>query len=91
MLFLQFAGAKVQKLFGLWVMYYDFICNFAANLTIYMKKFAGIALVVFGVLMLIVINLVHLTFLNILQLVPLIIIIIGVVVHVWLLKKESSY
>ena len=54
-------------------------------------KYTGLFLVVIGVLALIVLHFIHVTFINALLVPPLLIIIIGVMLHVWLLKRESRY
>jgi len=59
-------------------------------LTIYMK-YAGLFLIIMGVLALLVLQLVHFTMINALLLPPFIIIIIGVLLYVWGLKRESLY
>ena len=56
-----------------------------------MKKYLGLGLVVVGVLLLVVLKVVRLTFVNTLLLAPLFIIIIGVVLYVWAMKKENLY
>lgn len=91
MLFLQNAGAKVLKISELRCVGSGYFCNFAANLTIYMKKRLGLVLIVVGVLLLAGLKLAHLSFVNVLLLVPLLVIIIGVALHVWAQKKESAY
>lgn len=56
-----------------------------------MKKYLGLTLIVVGVLMLVGLKLVRLTFVNLLLRVPLLLVIAGVVLHVWQLKRESRY
>ena len=94
MLFLQFAGAKVQKNNGLCVIGSELFCTFALNLTIYMKfiaKYGGFALILIGVLLFVTLQLLHFTFVNFITFTPLALVIGGVALHVWMKKRESSY
>ena len=94
MLFLQFAGAKVQKNIGFQAISTNFFCTFALNLTIYMKllvKYSGIALIILGVLLFSTLQILHFTFVNIVTFIPLVIVIVGVSLHVWSKKRESRY
>ena len=94
MLFLQNAGAKVQKNNGLCINNTELFCTFALNLTIYMKllvKYGGFALIFIGVLLFAALQLFHFTFINIVTLIPLVFVIAGVSLHVWAKKSESSY
>ena len=94
MLFLQFAGAKVQKNIGFQAISTNLFCTFALNLTIYMKllvKYSGIALIILGVLLFSTLQILHFTFVNIVTFIPLVIVIVGVSLHVWSMKRESRY
>lgn len=94
MLFLQFAGAKVQKNIGFQAISTNLFCTFALNLTIYMKllvKYSGIALIILGVLLFSTLQILHFTFVNIVTFIPLVIVIVGVSLHVWSKKRESRY
>jgi len=57
----------------------------------FLQKYIGIALIVVGSLMLILLQVCHFTFVNALLLLPLGFIIAGVVIHVWMIKRESRY
>ena len=94
MLFLQFAGAKVQKNNGLCINNTELFCTFALNLTIYMKllvKYGGLGLIFLGVLLFATLQLLHFTFVNAVTSIPLVIVIVGVSLHVWSMKRESRY
>ena len=94
MLFLQFAGAKVQKNIGFQAISTNLFCTFALNLTIYMKlliKYSGIALIILGVLLFATLQILHFTFVNIVTFIPLVIVFVGVSLHVWSKKRESRY
>ena len=94
MLFLQFAGAKVQKNIGFQAISTNLFSTFALNLTIYMKllvKYSGIALIILGVLLFSTLQILHFTFVNIVTFIPLVIVIVGVSLHVWSKKRESRY
>ena len=54
-------------------------------------KYLGICLIVAGVLMLLALYFFHFTFVSQLLYTAFFIIIIGVVLHVWMLKRESAY
>ena len=94
MLFLQFAGAKVQKNIELQAISNNLFCTFALNLTIYMKfffKYGGLALILLGVLLFATLQLLHFTFVNFVTFIPFVIVIMGVSLHVWGQKRESRY
>jgi Ca2+/Na+ antiporter len=57
----------------------------------FLKNYGGIVLIFMGVLMLTVLHLVHFTFINALLIVPLLMIIAGVVFHVYRQKRQSAY
>ena len=57
----------------------------------FLQKNIGIALIAVGSLMLILLQVCRFTFVNALLLLPLGIIIAGVVIHVWMIKRESRY
>lgn len=57
----------------------------------FLKNYGGIVLIFMGVLMLAVLHLVHFTFINALLIVPLLMIIAGVVFHVYRQKRQSAY
>ena len=74
--------------------YQNFFVLLHPNLTIYMKflvKHIGLGLIALGFLFLAALHLLHLNFINWLLLAALAIIVLGLVVHVWLLKRESRY
>ena len=57
----------------------------------FLVKYIGLGLIALGFLFLAALHLLHLNFINWLLLTALGIIIAGLVVHVWLLKRESRY
>ena len=48
-------------------------------------------LIFLGVALLVVLHLLHFTFINTLLLVPLFLILIGIILHVWMMKRDSVY
>ena len=91
MLFLQNAGAKVrffceiQKLF----------CTFALVFSVfYMKRLKnalGLMLMVLGTVLLAILHVLNLTFVNALLFLPLLLILVGIIIHVYMQKRESRY
>ena len=57
----------------------------------FIKKQLGLALILLGVVLLIVLHTVHLTFVNSLLIIPLFLILAGTLCHVWAMKRESKY
>ena len=57
----------------------------------WLKKHVGMGLMLVGVALLVVLHLQHLTFVNTLLFVPLGLILLGLVLHVWAMKRESRY
>ena len=57
----------------------------------WLKKHVGMGLMLVGVTLLVVLHLQHLTFVNMLLFVPLGLILLGLVLHVWAMKRESRY
>ncbi|MBP5337925.1 MAG: hypothetical protein J6Z14_01270 [Prevotella sp.] len=55
------------------------------------RKYIGISLMLVGVLLLVVQHLLHFTMVNELLTIPLCLIVIGIVVYVWGLKRDSRY
>ena len=54
-------------------------------------KYSGLALILLGVLLLVTLHLLHFTFINFLLLTPFVMILAGVVLQVWMMKRESKY
>jgi hypothetical protein len=54
-------------------------------------KYAGFCLVIVGVLMLAVLFFMRITMINALLLIPLLMIITGVLLNVWGIKRETQY
>lgn len=57
----------------------------------YLKSYVGLVLIAIGVLFLAGLHLFHFTFVNTLLLIPLCLIVAGIVIHVWILKRQSRY
>ncbi|MCR5197823.1 MAG: hypothetical protein K6D55_03425 [Prevotella sp.] len=57
----------------------------------WLKKHVGMGLMLVGVALLVVLHLQHLTFVNTLLFIPLGLILLGLVLHVWAMKRESRY
>ena len=54
-------------------------------------KYLGLALILLGVSLLVALHLLHITFITKLLLIPFIMVMAGVVIYVWQLKRESKY
>ena len=54
-------------------------------------KYIGIAFMMLGTAMLVLLHIFHFTFINMLLIVPLLLILTGLVLHVRAIKKESAY
>lgn len=54
-------------------------------------KYSGLALILLGVLLLVTLHLLHFTFINFVLLTPFVMILAGVVLQVWMMKRESKY
>ena len=57
----------------------------------FIRKRLGLGLVILGVALLVVLHLLHFTFVNMLLLVPLFLILAGIILHVWMMKRDSLY
>ena len=57
----------------------------------FLKKYIGLGLISLGAMLLVVLHLLHLTFINILLLIPLGLMLVGTLLHVWAMKRESDY
>jgi hypothetical protein len=57
----------------------------------FILKYSGLALILLGVLLLVTLHLLHFTFVNVVLLTPFFIILAGVVLQVWMMKRESRY
>ena len=57
----------------------------------FILKYSGLALILLGVLLLAALYLLHFTFVNVVLLTPFFIILAGVVLQVWMMKRESRY
>ncbi|MBQ9668456.1 MAG: hypothetical protein IJV45_06935 [Prevotella sp.] len=57
----------------------------------FLRKYGGLALIIIGVLLLTGLHLAHFTVVNALLLIPLGLILTGVVLHVWMMKRDSRY
>ena len=55
------------------------------------RKSIGLALILIGIALLAVQYLLHFTFVNALLILPLCLIIVGLGIHVWMMKRESPY
>lgn len=91
---MQIAGAKVQKKSHSKPRITNYFVFLHPILTIYMKfilKYSGLALILLGVLLLAALHLLHFTFVNVVLLTPFFIILAGVVLQVWMMKRESRY
>ncbi len=54
-------------------------------------KYGGLGLIFLGVLLFATLQLLHFTFVNAVTSIPLVIVIVGVSLHVWSMKRESRY
>jgi uncharacterized membrane protein len=54
-----------------------------------LNKYAGLILILAGVMLMVLLHFLHITFLNWLLFIPLLLVIAGVVLHVWREKKET--
>ena len=54
-------------------------------------RYAGLALMLLGTACLVALHIVQLTFVNRLTVIPLALIVTGLVLHVWAMKRESKY
>ena len=91
---MQIAGAKVQKKSHSELRITNYFVFLHPILTIYMKfilKYSGLALIFLGVSLLVTLHLLHFTFVNFVLLTPFVIILVGVVLQVWMMKRESRY
>jgi len=57
----------------------------------WLKKHLGMGLMIVGITILVALHLLHLTFVNMLLLIPLCLILVGLLLHVRSMKKESLY
>ena len=57
----------------------------------FLKKYIGLGLISSGAMLLVILHLLHLTFINFLLLIPLFLMLLGTLLHVWMMKRESSY
>ena len=57
----------------------------------FLLKYSGLALIFLGVLLLVVLHMLNFTFVNVVLLTPFFIILAGVVLQVWMMKRESRY
>lgn len=57
----------------------------------FLKKYIGLMLILAGAMLLIVLHLLHLTFINLLLLIPFFMMLLGALLHVWMMKRDSSY
>ena len=57
----------------------------------FIKKYAGLAILLLGITLLVVLHVLHLNFINMLLLLSLGLMIVGFTLHVWARKSESRY
>lgn len=55
------------------------------------KKYAGLSILLLGIMLLVVFHVLHLNFINTLLMLSLGLMIVGLVLHVWARKNESRY
>ena len=91
MLFLQNAGAKVLIFHELAKLFLYFCTRFSVFYMKKLKKGLGLGLMILGTSLFVVLHLLNLTFVNKLLLVPFCLILIGGVLYIYALKKDSRY
>ena len=91
MLFLRNAGAKVQLFCEIQKLFCTFALVFSVFYMKRLKNALGLMLMALGTVLLAVLHLLNLTSFNILLFVPLLLIVAGVVIHVYMQKRQSRY
>ncbi len=91
MLFLQNAGAKVQLFCEIQKLFCTFALVFSVFYMKRLKNALGLMLMALGTVLLVVLHVLNLTFVNALLFVPLLLILAGIVVHVYMQKRQSRY
>ena len=91
MLFLQNAGAKVQFFCEIQKLFCTFALVFSVFYMKRLKNTLGLMLMALGTVLLAVLHVLNLTFLNALLFLPLLLIMAGIIIHVYMQKRQSRY
>ncbi len=91
MLFLQNAGAKVQFFCEIQKLFCTFALVFSVFYMKRLKNTLGLMLMALGTVLLAVLHVLNLTFVNALLFLPLLLIMAGIIIHVYMQKRESRY
>ena len=91
MLFLQNAGAKVQLFCEIQKLFCTFALVFSVFYMKRLKNTLGLMLMALGTVLLAVLHVLNLTFVNALLFLPLLLIMAGIIIHVYMQKRQSRY
>ncbi len=91
MLFLQNAGAKVQFFCEIQKLFCTFALVFSVFYMKRLKNTLGLMLMALGTVLLAVLHVLNLTFVNALLFLPLLLIMAGIIIHVYMQKRQSRY
>ena len=91
MLFLQNAGAKVQFFCEIQKLFCTFALVFSVFYMKRLKNALGLMLMVLGTVLLAILHVLNLTFVNALLFLPLLLILAGIIIHVYMQKRQSRY
>ena len=91
MLFSQNAGAKVQFFCEIQKLFCTFALVFSVFYMKRLKNTLGLMLMALGTVLLAVLHVLNLTFVNALLFLPLLLIMAGIIIHVYMQKRQSRY
>ena len=91
MLFLQNAGAKVQFFCEIQKLFCTFALVFSVFYMKRLKNALGLMLMALGTVLLAVLHVLNLAFVNALLFLPLLLILTGIIIHVYMQKRQSRY